>query len=326
MRRLTIILALSLAAVAVSAQSALAAGSWTAAKIPSTGNNVLLEGVFARTNSDAWAVGQQFPDADQPPAPAAAYHWNGRKWSLTATPNVGTPDALEAVSASRANDAWAVGFTSLAPRDHGTLIEHWNGSTWSVESLNARAGQGVGLTGVVDLRPDDAWAVGFGGTGLIEHWNGEAWSVVTIPDPNFTPASHNAISAVSAKDIWVVGAAVDSATGASALEALHFNGTSWTPVPLQEPNATSVNINSLTAISANDIWAVGETAGGSSASDGSTLIEHFNGSDWSIVPSPTPGAVPMLTGVAGRSATDAYAVGTNEPSVTGGSEHVMILR
>src|SRR5690349_6149401 len=77
---------------------------------------------------------------------------------------------------------------------------------------------------------------------------------------------------------------------------------------------------------ANDIWAVGETAGGSSALDGSTLIEHFNGSDWNIVPSPTPGAVPMLTGVAGRSATDVFAVGTNQPSMTGGSEHVMILR
>ena len=42
--------------------------------------------------------------------------------------------------------------------------------------------------------------------------------------------------------------------------------------------------------------------------------------------SPTPGAYPSLTGVAARSASDVYAVGTNLPSVSGGPEQAMILR
>ena len=57
-----------------------------------------------------------------------------------------------------------------------------------------------------------------------------------------------------------------------------------------------------------------------------TLIEHWNGSAWSIVPSPTPGAFPTLTAVAARSASDVYAVGFNEPSTGGGVQQGSILR
>ena len=60
MKKLGLILAVSLAAVLAIAQSAFAAGGWTTVSVPSTGNNVSLLGASARTNADAWAVGQQF--------------------------------------------------------------------------------------------------------------------------------------------------------------------------------------------------------------------------------------------------------------------------
>ena len=72
-------------------------------------------------------------------------------------------------------------------------------------------------------------------------------------------------------------------------------------------------------------WAVGEDVGAGTAVGGSTLIEHWNGTTWSIVPSPTPGAYPELSGVVGRSGSDVYAVGTNLPSVNGGPEQALIL-
>ncbi len=326
MRRLTIILALSLASAAVTAVSAFAAtGGWTAASVQPLAGNVQLQGASALNNSDAWAVGSQIVDAGQPPAPAVAYHWNGTAWSLTPTPNLGEAVGLQAVSARSPTDAWAVGFTNLGPRDHGTLIEHWNGSTWWVAQENAVTGQGVELNGVVDLSSTDAWAVG-GSSGLVEHRNGKTWSLVTLPDPNFTPATDNAISAVSANDVWILGHTINSATGLATSETLHFNGTSWTAVPLQQPNTTNFGLNSLSAISATDIWAVGQVRPGSTAANGTTLIEHYNGTAWSIVPSPTPGFDPTLTGVAGRSATDAYAVGTELPSVDGGPKQALILR
>ena len=211
--------------------------------------------------------------------------------------------------------------------DYGTLIEHWNGSAWAVSSVDAITGFAARLTGVADLSSTNAWAVGEGASGgLIEHWNGDAWSVVTLPDPAFTPATGNAISADSATDIWVVGTTISAATGTDVPEALHYNGSTWTAVAVPEPNGASGTLNAVTALSSGNAWVVGEDSGADSAIGGSTLIEHWNGNGWSVVPSPTPGAYPTLSGVAGRSASDVYAVGTNLPSVNGGPEQAMILR
>ncbi|MGA2929298.1 MAG: hypothetical protein ABSG43_25575 [Solirubrobacteraceae bacterium] len=327
MKKLAILIALALAAAVSTAPTAFAASGWTAVSVPSTGNNVSLLGASARTNTDAWAVGQQFVAAGQPQAPAVAYHWTGTAWSLTPTPNLGEYGALDAVSASSASDAWAVGFTMIRRHDYGTLIEHWNGSAWSASSVDAITGFAARLTAVVALSPTNAWAVGEGSSGgLAEHWNGTTWSVVTLPDPNFTPSTGNAISADSPTDIWLVGSTLNAATATIVPETLHYNGTTWTVVPVTKPNETSSTLNAVSAISANNVWAVGEDIGAGTAIGGSTLIEHYNGTAWSIVPSPTPGAYPSLSGVAGRSASDAYAVGTNLPSINGGPEQAMILR
>ena len=61
----------------------------------------------------------------------------------------------------------------------------------------------------------------------------------------------------------------------------------------------------MTVISANDVWAVGHVGFGR----GGNLIEHFNGTAWSIVASPQ-GTDSFLTGVSGTSAGDVWAVGS----------------
>jgi hypothetical protein len=255
-----------------------------------------------------------------------AYHWTGASWSLTPTPNLGEYGALSAVSASSATDAWAVGFTVVSRRSHGTLIEHWNGSAWSINSVDAITGFAAGLNGVVDLTPTNAWAVGRSGSGgLIEHWNGAGWSTVTLPDPAFTPASGDAISADSASDIWVVGSTINAAES-TVPEALHYDGTTWSVVAVPQPSRSSGTLSAVTAVSPTNAWAVGQASGAGSAIGGSTLVEHWNGSAWGVVASPTPGAYPSLVAVAARSASDVYAVGTNLPSVNGGPEQAMILR
>jgi len=314
------------ALIAVTGGTAYAAsGGWTPVSVPSTGNNVSLLGAAARSNTDAWAVGEQFVAAGQPPAPAVAYHWDGTAWSLVPTPSLGEFGALDAVSASSANDAWAAGFTMIGHRDFGTLLEHWNGRAWSAKSVDAITGAAVRLTGVADLGRSDAWAVGEGATGgLAEHWNGTTWSVVPLPDPGFTPATGNAISAVSASDIWLVGSTVT--TAATMPEALHYNGSTWMVVPMKQPANTTGTINAVTAISAHNAWAVGQAQGAGAPVGGGNLIEHWNGTKWSIKTTPTPGADPSLSGVAARSASDVYAVGTNIASINGGPQQAMILR
>jgi hypothetical protein len=324
-RRWVSVTALAGASVLI-ASAASAATGWTVVTVPQTGNNTILLGAAARTSTDAWAVGEQFAAAGQAPPPPVSYHWNGSAWSIVATPVLGVSSALLGVSASAATDAWAVGFSILGRHDDGTLIEHWNGTAWSVNSSLVVKGFVAELTGVADLSPTDAWAVGEGNGALLEHWNGSAWSSVTIPDPDFTPGAGQSISALSATDIWVVGTTVNTTTGTTTAEALHFNGTAWAVVPMQQPGTNTPTIGAVTAISATDAWAVGEDIGATSAPGGSTLIEQWNGAKWSIVPSPTPGADPGLTGVAARGSGDVYAVGNNLPSINGGAVQGLVLR
>jgi hypothetical protein len=324
-RRWVSVTALAGASVLI-ASAASAATGWTVATVPQTGNNTILLGAAARTSTDAWAVGEQFAAAGQAPPPPVSYHWNGSTWSIVATPVLGVSSALLGVSASTATDAWAVGFSVLGRHDDGTLIEHWNGTAWSVNSSLVVTGFVAELTGVADLSPTDAWAVGKGNSALLEHWNGSAWSSATIPDPDFTPGAGQSISASSPTDIWIVGTTVNTTTGITTAEALHFDGTAWAVVPMRQPGTNTPTIGAVTAISAMDAWAVGEDIGATSAPGGSTLIEQWNGTKWSIVPSPTPGADPGLTGVAARGSSDVYAVGNNLPSINGGAVQGLILR
>jgi hypothetical protein len=325
-RRWAVVGSLAGASVMIGAAASASTG-WSVVNVPPTGNNTLLIGASARTSTDAWAVGEQFAAAGQAPAPPVSYHWNGTAWSLVATPSLGVSAALQGVSASTATDAWAVGFSVLGRHDDSTLTEHWNGTAWSVNTSSVVTGYAADLTGVVDLSPSNAWAVGVGGTGtLLEHWNGPTWSVVTVPDPDFSPGAGEAISASSASDIWLVGTTFNLTTDTTVAEALHFNGTAWAVVPMQQPGTNTPTIGAVTAVSATSAWAVGEDIGATSAIGGSTLIEHWNGTSWSIVPSPTPGADPGLSGVAARGPSDVYAVGSNLPSVNGGTVQGMILR
>jgi hypothetical protein len=323
--RWAVIVALATAPLMVGSLASAATG-WSVATVPQTGNNIILTGASAVSSTDAWAVGEQFAAAGQAPPPPVSYKWNGSAWSLVATPTLGVTSSLLSVSASSATDAWAVGMSVLGRHDDGTLMEHWNGTAWSVNSSLVLTGYTAELTGVVDLSPTNAWAVGEANSSLLEHWNGSTWSEVTIPDPDFTPGTDDSISASSADDIWVVGSTLNTATDEFVPEALHYNGTAWSVVAMPQAGTNSSTIGAVTDISPTNAWAVGEDIGATSAVGGSTLIEHWNGSSWSIVPSPTPGADPGLTGVAARGPDDVYAVGSNVPSVNGGTVQGMILR
>src|SRR5438128_5538070 len=65
----------------------------------------------------------------------------------------------------------------------------------------------------------------------------------------------------------------------------------WSIVASANTSATQTNyLNGVTCVSASDCWAVGYYNNGSGGSGvGQTLIEHWNGTSWSIVPSPNVG-------------------------------------
>jgi hypothetical protein len=222
-------------------------------------------------------------------------------WSVVPSPNVLTAgSALNSVAVISENDVWGVGyFFSDTVR---TLIEHWDGSTWSVIASPNSGVDNNNLYAVTAITSSDVWAVGTSGDEtLVEHWDGSRWSVVASPGIGIL----NGVDALASNDIWAVGTALIGSETRTLVE--HWDGSSWSIVP--SPNVLSINgFSGVTAVSSNDVWAVGASyeflEGGNSSH---TLIEHWDGSAWSVVPSPDVGT---LYGIDAIASNDIWAVGT----------------
>jgi hypothetical protein len=168
------------------------------------------------------------------------------------------------------------------------------------------------LWGADALSPGSAWAVGRAETGtlpihrpVIERWNGSSWSISASPLPSGGGELRD-VDATSASDAWAVGF-TNSSNGNLTLTE-RWNGSSWRIVP--SPSVSAQNhLLGVKSFSAGNAWAVGShNVPGSWAF--STLTMRWNGSAWSVVPSPdTPSFENHLNAVDGVSANDLWAVG-----------------
>jgi hypothetical protein len=313
------LLAVLAVAAAIPAPAAAAAGI-TTVQTPNPGTTNTLGGLVAFPPTEIWGVGS---------ASSSSYtgchgrtltaRWNGTAFVEVAEVRPPTPicASVNGVAGTSTSDIWAVGSTNSSRDPH---VRHWNGSKWTagpgatlpVPPSGGRRLRTTGLNAVAAITPGDVWAVGkaqfqdFSRGALIEHWTGTAWQLV--PGPTGASEVLNGAAALKSSNVWAVGS--KSGTAGAATLTLNWNGSAWTTVP--SPNA---NINStlrgVAAASATDLWAVGDSIGNASlGSTSRTLIEHGNGTSWTIVPSPNIGAGNnVLTGVAARSASDVWAVG-----------------
>jgi hypothetical protein len=166
----------------------------------------------------------------------------------------------------------------------------------------------AGLNAVAAVSPTDIFAVGDQGTTtlttLVENFNGTTWSKETTPTPAGSSFSElNAVGALSSTDVWAVG---ESSAG-PLVE--FFNGKTWS---IQATPSGGGVLNSVTAHSPTDVWAVGSTSLGSGTG---YLIEHFDGTSWSISFSTSANRA-SLTGISAVSPTDIYAVGSTKNTGT----------
>jgi hypothetical protein len=135
-------------------------------------------------------------------------------WSVVSSPNAGLgSNDLDGVAAVSASNGWAVGYSfNTTSNDYQTLIEHWNGTSWSVvPSPNVGLSDNE-LDGVAAVSASNVWAVGnyFFNSNvfqtLIEHWNGTSWSI--IPSPN-VGSDNNYLNGVArvpgSSKVWAVG-------------------------------------------------------------------------------------------------------------------------
>lgn len=310
LRRLVVITVLALSSMRP--DSADATCGWTIT--PYTGGGLTM--VAASSSVDAWAVGSSY--IGQRKNQTLVEHWNGSSWTVVSSPDKmrGSKvlsNTLNGVSVDKATDAWAVGYLGdTLFSNPSTLVEHWNGATWTIVPSPNDGANASELLAVTSIDPNNVWAVGYeltnpsGTQTLIEHWNGNTWTVVQSPSAG-TDATLAGVTAVSQDDIWAVGTYF-LGTVRPLIE--HWNGAAWSIVASPAPASGTFDggLHSVSADGPNDVWAVGSFSLGNTAAIRS-LIEHWNGSHWVVVPSPNPEGFAQLWGVSAGSSHDAWAVG-----------------
>lgn len=219
-----------------------------------------------------------------------------------------TPSArvLYDVTCTRSTSCWAVGYQTKSGKTR-TLIEHWNGSKWSLTaSPSVAKSPDTFLRRVSCSARLSCWAVGGATLGstkqepIAERWNGRKWSLSVLPEPAGLPADTLAgVSCLSASRCWAAGSAAQD-IGAAALRPLaeHWTGKKWSVVPARASGSYSELIGVFCRRDTY-CWAVGSGAVGS-------LIERWNGRRWSVAASlPTGGGLASVV----CSGTDCFATG-----------------
>jgi hypothetical protein len=240
------------------------------------------------------------------------------------------PNFLNGVAAISPNDVWAVGeYNNPSTASQEGLTIHWNGSQWSVVPNPSYTPQTYNtLLGVAAVSATNVWAVGYyqpqGSVQrtLIMHWDGSQWSLSGSPNVGDNGNFLRAVSATPSGDVWAVGYYLTTSNTIEMLVERYVNG-SWVIVPGSGPGTSTNRLYGVAAITSSDVWAVGEYNEGSSTR---TLSMHWDGAQWSTVPSPNPGANQrsVLNGVDGTSGSNVWAVGSyiNSSAV----EQTLVLR
>ncbi len=121
-------------------------------------------------------------------------------------------------------------------------------------------------------------------------------------------ADTNALTGIAVRapnDGWAAG----SYSTSSALEQtqiIHWDGGNWSLVDSPNAGTGANHLNAVTALAADDAWAVGYGSG-------QALTIHWDGDQWSLVPSPNLGPSTILLGVTAVAANDVWATGFYAP-------------
>lgn len=226
---------------------------------------------------------------------------------------------LSALSVISASDIWAAG-SAGSQGGESTLIIHWDGMSWMrVPSPNVPGAAASVITALGAISKDDVWAVGnyltadkSAGKSLAMHWEGKQWSIVTSPSSNLGQYSYlTSVSSISRNDVWAAGYRSFYEGGGDmggATLILHWDGKSWSEVRSPNVGQYSNTLRSMAFTGKDDIWAVGDYSKGSP--NYGTLVIHWDGKAWSVVPSPNPSDTDSkLLDVVALSKDDVWALG-----------------
>lgn len=272
--------------IAATAQAA----TWTRQSIPAPagaqGNSPssVLAGVSCASSSFCVAVGAHH-------GAALIERWDGVAWTIMTAPGLaGASDArLSGVSCASSSACVAVGSDTAgqAPRP---LVERWDGTSWSLQTVPDPSGDTAGaLSGVSCSAADACTAVGSEaeyGQSIAERWNGATWSVQPTPDAdtftggdpridgaNFlSGVSCPTASSCSAVGTWM-GTDVDPSTMVES-----WDGGAWT-VQYKSPLNFGSPLKTVACATSTSCVAAGAAeSGGPSAS----VVGRWDGAHWTF--------------------------------------------
>jgi hypothetical protein len=183
------------------------------------------------------------------------------------------------------------------------LVERWNGSAWSTQSVPEpaiavqslpRGGNGpfITLDAVSCTASNACTALGDWGQSsrptlhlFAEHWNGRRWTITRLPSPGgFQYLYNDSLSCVTADACVAVGS---YGVKRQHLLAERWNGDGWrvqrAATPAGSKNAAFTDVS---CIGRRSCTAVGWTS--SRHGPQQPLAEHWNGRRWTIERAPSP--------------------------------------
>jgi hypothetical protein len=305
-------------------------GIVSSANVPSARGNQL-NAVTCDGASTCWAVGNSLVGA----ASETLIEQNTPSgWVIVNSPNAtATGDNnLNAVTCVSVAHCLAVGSYS-GPGVQATLIEENAGGNWTIASspnapsasLNELLGVSCGTsTRCVAVGDFSDATRGVTYQSLIEEDIGTGWTIVVSPEINASQDNAlNGMTCLGVTDCWAVGYYVDRGGNFQHTLAAHYTMGGWAIV--QSPSTLPDQDNSLrgvACVTATDCWAVGSYYNFVTSQ---TLIEHFDGTGWSIVMSPNAGIgeFNLLMGVACAQTGTCVAVGVHVDMAH--TSHTLIL-
>lgn len=207
--------------------------------------------------------------------------------------------ASPAVAASLASAPWIVVATPVMSSDTTQTV---------VKSVSAVASGRVFAAGYTE----HFVAGTFEWRNLIEHSTPSGWQVLPTPDIETEPATDElfGVAGSAANDVWAVGMSGTTVGSVQTVPAaLHYDGVSWSYVPVPSPGNGAV-MTAVVSLGRSNVWAAGDSSGFEST----PAFFYYDGHAWTsrAVPAPsgcTQFGVAVMTAIVATPAGQLYAGG-----------------
>lgn len=273
---------------------------FTLTTLPKSGTytQARLAGVSCASRQTCISVGTAW-DTERKKWKSISHLWNGTNWSAlqSVDPTEEEYDSYEflSISCTSSTACTAVGAKkrTVSGLETAPLAERWNGTSWSVQSPSTAGVPNAEFQAVSCVSSTECLAVGdynsVGGaeTTLAERWNGTSWTVTPTP-------IIGGVYATRLTGISCTSASFCVATGFSQLAAYQeeasplverWDGTSWTA--MITPSVSAAKLNAVSCTSSSACTAVGVEKDIAGGREMRTLVERWNGSEWSIQSTPS---------------------------------------